>query len=132
MTTILRMTGVASEVALGRFSRAGVGEGHALWIGRSGRRHVFSRLEAWDDDDFEGAVLLLARRGEDGALVAERLISSADRPPRLDEREVWVHWLAETEAARGAVIADLAFCPVERVGHMPMPPRVETAVARAA
>lgn len=132
MTTILCMTGVASEQSRGRFSRAGVGEGHALWIGRSGRRHVFSRLEALEDDDLEGAVLLLARRDDDGELVAERLISSADRPPRLDGREVWVHWLAETEAARAAVIADLAFRPVAHGGRAPVPPRVETAVARAA
>ena len=126
------MTGVASEVSRGRFSRAGVGEGHALWTGRSGRRHVFSRLEALEDDDLEGAVLLLARRADDGDLVAERLISSTDRPPRLDGREVWVHWLAETEAARGAVIADLSFRPDEVGTRAPVPPRIVTALARVA
>jgi hypothetical protein len=132
MTTILRMTGVASEQSRGRFSRARVGDGHALWIGRSGRRHVFSRLEAADGDDLDGAVLLLARRDDDGELVAERLISSADRPPRLDGREVWVHWLAETEAARGAVIADLAFRPDDLGTRAPAPPHAMAALARAA
>ncbi len=111
MATMLRMTGVANEVSRGLASRAGVGSGHAVWVGRSGRRHVFSRLEAEDGEDVGGAVLLLVRRSDDGEPMAERLVVAAERSPRAEGCEVWVHWLAETDAERLALIADLEFRP---------------------
>lgn len=111
MATMLRMTGVASEVSRGLPSPAGVGSGHVLWVGRSGRRHVFSRLEAEDRDDVGGAVLLVVRRTEEGEPLAERLVVAAEQSPGADGCEIWVHWLAETEAERLAVIADLEFRP---------------------
>lgn len=88
----------------------GGAERYRLWIGRSGRRHVFTRIEdGRDAADLEGAVVMIAAPGP-GGVDRPLWIGEAGRAP-LDglhrTRRVFAHWLAETATARAAVIADL-------------------------
>jgi hypothetical protein len=103
---------------------AGVEGGFALssWRGRSGRRYVVAirDLAEADPADWDGAVVLAAARGADGAA---RLVATlcGDAPEarrrawlggvaRRGADELHVHRLAETVAERRAVRADLATC----------------------
>ena len=89
------------------------GDRFALWVGRSGRRHVFSRLEgSVDADDLAGAVVLITGPGEDRSILW--VGSGAEVPPEWSAtgRAIHAHWLAETAAERAAVIADLGGRPV--------------------
>jgi hypothetical protein len=84
------------------------GDRFCLFFGRSGRRHVFSRLDGeLDPADLTGAVVLIAGRGDAPPLwVGE----GDDVPPAgfAGTAAVFAHFLAETAAERRAVIVDLA------------------------
>lgn len=91
------------------------GDRFALWSGRSGRRHVFSRVEPGTEAaDLDGAVVIVAVRTADGALRPLWVGDGAEAPldgrvgDRIGGREVHAHWLAETAPARAHVIDDLA------------------------
>lgn len=97
------------------------GDRFRLWTGRSGRRHVFSRLEgAIAPDDLDGAVVLMAAPGDGGRIVW--IGAAAARMPARIGVEVFAHWLAETPADRAAIIADLGGeagserCPPRAIG----------------
>lgn len=86
------------------------GERYRLWTGRSGRRHVFTRVEgAVDPADLDGAVVMIVARRPDGE-TRPVWIGEAERAPLggpEGHHDVYAHWLAETSAERRAVIADL-------------------------
>lgn len=90
---------VASVLGIDRFR---------MWTGRSGRRHLFSRLDgSLTLDDLAGAVVLIAPRGDGEAIVWVGAVEAATRLPLAPGLEVFAHWLAETPAARAAIAADL-------------------------
>jgi len=86
------------------------GDRFRIFVGRSGRRHVFSRIDPdLDAADLDGAVVLIAGRDRTGEPAIVRVGEAAGPlwAPRLAEAEVFAHWLAPTAAARRALIADL-------------------------
>lgn len=85
------------------------------WRGLSGRRYLTTVHRAESAPAYAGAVIVLARREDDGtrvALWAGRSPASAEALARLARRkgaaEVHIHLIAEAEDARAAVAADLA------------------------
>lgn len=90
-----------------------------MWTGRSGRRHVFSRLEGpIAADDLDGAVVLIAAQGDAGRIVWVGVAAASERLPFAIGVEVFAHWLADTPAERTAIVADLGGMPgVERPEH---------------
>ena len=79
-----------------------------MWTGRSGRRHVFTRLEgSLTVEDLVGAVVLIATRGDAGRIVWIGAAEPTTRLPLALGVEVFAHWLAETPAERAATVADL-------------------------
>ena len=79
-----------------------------MWTGRSGRRHLFSRLDGpLTVDDLVGAVVLIAARGDAGRIVWIGAAEPTARLPLALGVEVFAHWLAETPAERAAIVADL-------------------------
>ena len=89
------------------------GDRFVMWSGRSGRRHVFSRVEPGAEAvDLDGAVVIVAVRTANGALRPLWIGNGAEAPldGSVGGREVHVHWLAETTSDRARVIADLAPC----------------------
>lgn len=85
------------------------GDRFRLWQGRSGRRHVFSRVERGAEPaDLDGAVVVIT--GRVGAALRPLWVGRAEQAPLGGlggAGEVFAHWLAEGEAERSAVIADL-------------------------
>ncbi len=90
---------------------ATVVEPFRIWRGRSGQRHVFTRIDG-TGEDLDEAVVIVARRASDGTVIAERvgLGGSAEIVGAIagDAHEVWAHFLAETDIERRRVVADLA------------------------
>lgn len=85
------------------------GDRFRLETGRSGRWHVFSRLDGpVEAADLAGAVVLLRYDGR-------RVWAGPGEWLRLDRvtrgAEVLVHWLAETQAERARLLADLDLGP---------------------
>lgn len=72
------------------------------WYGHSGRRYLFSEVERGEIADLEGVVLLVPGNGDTlGHVGLDPVACPASGP-------VFVHLLAETEAERSAIVADLA------------------------
>ncbi len=97
---------------------AGLGDRFHFWCGASGRRYLFSAVEARALVDFSDALVVLARRDGAGALVGDTLtlIGTNDSTERgaLQARlaadpklEAFVHLLAPTLHARQAALDDL-------------------------
>jgi hypothetical protein len=86
---------------------AGLPARYLYWIGRSGRRHLFTCTGGAAVADFESGVAIAVAGGE---IV---WIGDVDRLARMPESarprrsEVYVHFLAATAAERRAVIDDL-------------------------
>ncbi|MER2607023.1 MAG: hypothetical protein ABTQ29_14410 [Siculibacillus sp.] len=87
--------------------------------GASGRRYVFTRIEALDaaEDLSETVVMIRGRHG--GAETVAFALGGGEAGP--GPGEIWAHYLARTAGARQAALADL----LAATG-------VETRVARAA
>lgn len=86
---------------------AGLPARFVYWVGRSGRRYLFSCTGIGSAADFESGVAIAAS-GEDivwAGEVAELLRLPRDAPARL--ASVYIHLLATTLADRRAVIEDL-------------------------
>lgn len=97
---------------------AGFGDRFHFWCGASGRRYLFSAVEARALADFRDALVVLARRDANGALIGEAvtLIGGTDAAERgtltarlaADPRlEAFVHLLAPTLHARQAALDDI-------------------------
>jgi hypothetical protein len=103
--------------------RAKLGDRFHYWRGRSGRRYLFSAV---DDDalsDFRSAVALIAEPAPDGRLVATAIalldgagrVLNGEMPwPRAlpPDTVLLVHLLAQTDAERWDVVADLSGRPL--------------------
>ena len=97
--------------------RAGLGDRFHYFRGASGRRYLFSAIPANELPDFRSAVVMLARRARGGRLVAYwmAVLDRFGRPvgerrglPALGaDTIVLVHCLAETDAERFDLVADL-------------------------
>ena len=97
--------------------RAGLGDRFRYFRGLSGRRYLFTAVAGEDLRDFTGAVVLAARTAPTGRLAAFAM-AAIDDAGRMDARDrrlvlsagaiVLVHLLAESEAERRALLADLA------------------------
>ena len=100
---------VPARWSLGEAAAAVVGgDRFRLWTGRSGRRHVFTRVEADDASaDLDGAVVLIESRDRTGAPVVRIEAGGAAGRRARSCGTVWAHFLADTEEARRAVAADL-------------------------
>lgn len=130
MATVIHLCGVVAGRAQGAVPSAIVGDRFRIWSGHSGRRHVFTRVESGRDAaDLDGAVVLVTRCDRDGSVVAERVLLADDLPVTTAGRELWAHFLAETDYDRRAVMADLA--PMPMVSRMEDPTE-ERARPRAA
>lgn len=73
------------------------------WYGRSGRRYLFSEIGPTEVADLEGVVVLIPGRDADRPDYV-----GADATGYAGHGPVFVHLLADTEADRAAVVADLA------------------------
>jgi hypothetical protein len=100
--------------------KVGLGDRFHYFRGVSGHRYLFSAVTRGDLADFTSAVVILARRNAEGRLAAYWVatIDAAGRPtpgrwPHVTAANevVLVHLLAENEAARRDLIADLAPAP---------------------
>jgi hypothetical protein len=112
MATVINLCDVAAGRDRSAASASTVGDRFRIWLGRSGRRHVFTRVEpGFDPADLDGAVVLLARCDRDGSPVVERVMLAGDLPAVMIRREIWAHFLAETDAERLAVMVDLTPVP---------------------
>ena len=87
------------------------GERFGIRNGRSGRRYVLSRIDhRIEVGDLDGAVVVITA-GEAAGTEAIVWVGRGEEAPcgRVAAgRAVHAHWLAETDEARAAVIADLA------------------------
>lgn len=115
MATVIHFCDMRSGMgrARGAAPTAAVGDRFRLWQGRSGRRHVFTRIESDRDavdlaEDLDGAVILVARHMAGDVVVAERVCLASDLPSVAPGRELWAHFLAQTDAERRAVTIDLS------------------------
>lgn len=100
--------------------RAGLGDRFHYFRGSSGRRYLFSAVDAGGPDDFHSAVVILARRAPGGRLAADwiarvdpfgrREENGHDRrwPPLRHDTIVLVHLLSPTAAERRDLVADLS------------------------
>jgi hypothetical protein len=97
-------------------TRTGLGDRFRYFRGISGRRYLFTRIEADEVADFRLAVIILARREPRGlrALWVGELDANGDltgcsRWPQIHRRDgvVLVHLLAEKAEARCAIVTDL-------------------------
>jgi hypothetical protein len=113
--------------------RAGLGDRFRYQHGASGRRYLFTTIDANDLADFRSAVVVLARREPRGLRVLSVTELDADgqpigagRWPPLIPRDclVLVHLLAERGEDRRAVVADLC---AGRARHVPVTPTVAKA-----
>lgn len=82
---------------------APIGDRFRYWYGRSGRRYLFSAVAASDVADLDGGVVLVA-----GGAADRPEHVGLDLPAGVPTGAVYVHLLAETDAARADIIADLA------------------------
>jgi hypothetical protein len=94
----------------------GLGDRFRYLRGASGRRYLFTGIATEELADFRSAVVLLARREPRGLravtvglLDANGSPSATDRWPATLPRDavVLVHLLADREADRAAIVADL-------------------------
>jgi len=121
MATVIRLCDVVAERARDEAVAAAstLAERFRIWTGTSGRRHVFTRVGAdFEPADLDGAVLVVARRDRDGLSEIETVSLAVDPAAVAAGREIWAHFLAQTEAERAAVAADLvaAATPARWVG----------------
>lgn len=72
------------------------------WYGRSGRRYLFSEVDRGEIADLDGVVLLVPGTGDTPGHVGLDPVACPAKGP------VFVHLLADTEAERSAIVADLA------------------------
>ncbi len=98
--------------------RCGLGDRYRYWLGTSGRRHLFTAVDASALPDFNQAVIVLARRdgnggyrgvdvgcpGDAGEETAAQILRrlAGDR-----ELAIFVHLLAGNAAARRRLVRDL-------------------------
>lgn len=100
--------------------RGGFGERYRFFRGLSGRRHLFTEIDAGSLHVYRDAVLLLAETAPEGRLVGRSafLIGRAGLSPRdrarLPAGRLFIHLLAEDEAARRRVLDDLS-APARRL-----------------
>jgi hypothetical protein len=97
--------------------RAGLAFRFHYWCGVSGRRYLFTAVSAEALADFHDAVVVLARRGEDGLVGCSiAAVGGDDDPERLrlseamaaDRRLVaFIHLLAPDSAHRQNILSDL-------------------------
>lgn len=86
---------------------AGIPARYLYWLGRSGRRYLFTSTEAGGLEDFLDAVAIVVSAGEitwSGEVAA---LAAAARPAGLPDGALYVHLLAATPEERRAVIEDL-------------------------
>lgn len=97
--------------------RCGVGSRFRYWVGTSGRRYLFTTIDAEELSGFTSGVVLLVRHGESGEAHAVEAITLFGRKDaarlarRLDEESslvAYVHFLAESRNARQSILEDLA------------------------
>ncbi len=96
--------------------RAGLGDRFHYFRGRSGRRYLFSKVDAGEVPDFPDAVVITAEPAAGGRLSvraagltsSDPLLPAARRPPGGSATVFLVHLLATTAAQRLALIRDLA------------------------
>ncbi len=101
--------------------KAGLGDRFHYFRGRSGRRYLFTAVAGDALADFRSVVAMLAEPAPDGRLSARAVVTvdalgCADRGwPPGDGRQTLclIHLLAQTEAERRAVVADLASLPIQ-------------------
>lgn len=86
---------------------SGFGDRFCYFRGNSGRRYVFTRVEAADLADFTEAVVVTAEPVADGRL-AIRSVGLGETAAGCGDRVVLVHLLAEGDMGRRAVLEDLA------------------------
>jgi hypothetical protein len=82
---------------------APMGDRFRYWYGRSGRRYLFSAVAPGDVADLDGVVVLVA-----GGAADRPEHVGLNLPVGVPAGAVYVHLLAETDAARADIIADLA------------------------
>jgi hypothetical protein len=103
--------------------RARIGDHFHYWRGRSGRRYLFTAVHPADIADFRSVVALVAEPVTGGRLAAKAVavLDAAGRvlpgempwPRRFSADAVLlVHFLAETEAERRDILADLVGEPL--------------------
>jgi hypothetical protein len=98
--------------------RCGLGDRYRYWLGASGRRHLFTAVDARELPDFNQAVVVLARReassyrgidivcpGDPGEPSASELTRRLAADTTL---AVFVHLLAGDASARRRMVRDLA------------------------
>ena len=98
--------------------KAGLGDRFHYFRGRSGRRCLFSTVAPAELADFRSAVVILARRTQDGRLAAYA-VTALDQAGRPADNRPWpptipvdtivlVHLLATSDADRSDLVRDLA------------------------
>lgn len=98
--------------------RCGLGDRYRYWLGASGRRHLFTAVDARELPDFSQAVVVLARRELDGGYVGVDVVCPGDpgepASAEVSSRSiadpmlaVFVHLLTGSPAARQRLVKDL-------------------------
>lgn len=95
---------------------AGVPARYLYWVGRSGRRYLFTQMDSAAAAELESGVAIVVRSDE--IVWIGEVANLAPLPNDMSGRhaEVYVHLLAETLAERRGVIWDLR--PAETESHL--------------
>jgi hypothetical protein len=113
---------ILSDASPGLARRAKLGDRFRYWRGRSGDRYLFSAVPFDTLADYRSAVAILAEPTADGSFLAWAA-ALIDASGRLNADSSWpesvpygsiafVHFLAETESERHALLDDV-FAPPE-------------------
>ncbi len=98
--------------------RCGLGDRYRYWLGASGRRHLFTAVDASELPDFSQAVVVLARRDVTGRYVGVDVVCPGDpgEPASAEVASrsiadpllaVFVHLLTGNPSARQRLVRDL-------------------------
>jgi len=86
---------------------AGLPARYLYWIGRSGRRYLFTCTGGTAISDFDSGIAIAVAGGEIVWIGDVGMLARMPRSARPRRAEVYVHFLASTPAERRAVIDDL-------------------------
>ena len=90
---------------------AGLPRRYVYWYGRSGRRYLFTAVEAAAMADFTDAVAVAVRGGAVAWAGQGPALAEMGRTARLGGADLYVHLLAASPEERRAVVADLRPAP---------------------
>jgi hypothetical protein len=86
---------------------AGLPARYLYWVGRSGRRYLFTCTGGASVSDFDSGIAMAIAGGEIVWIGEVDMLARMPQSARPRRAEVYIHFLAKTPAERRAVVDDL-------------------------